>query len=165
MADVPNYAELVQRPDTWDKVLAEDPDIMHALIGDVLKIVQSDGAEGRVGRRPSADAMSFDEMWATLFPERFSTEAFPDALLALMAGRSQGQFAMRVPCTQAAISQLLSGKREPTPHMMEALARAGGVTAAYFVEWRAWWLGERVTAAMVSNPRLTATVMKRVANR
>lgn len=157
-----NYAASVQRLDAWDEVVAAEPDILYSLLQDVLKIVQSQGDTERVGRRPAAEAMDYDRLWAELFPKRYSTDPMPIALRELMGPLSQGQFALKVPCSQPTLSWLMTGKRNATPEMMESLAAAGGVTPAYFLEWRAWRLAGLLTDAMLADPARTVAMAKRL---
>lgn len=155
-----NYAEAVQRVDEWKRVMSDEPDIMISLVQDVLKILQSQDETERVGRRRSAEVMGYDELWAELFPSRYSTDPLPVALRALIAPLTQGQFSRKVPCNQSTLSWLTTGQRNATPEMMESLARAGGVTPAYFVEWRAWRLSALLTDAFVADPTATMKMAK-----
>jgi hypothetical protein len=158
-----NYAEAVQRTDSWGEVMAAEPDIMYSLIQDVLKIVQSQVDTDRVGRRPAAEAMDYDALWAELFPKRYSEDLFPVALRELMGSLTQGQFAMKVPCSQQALSWILSGKRQASLEMMAACATAGGVSPAFFFEWRTQRIAELVTEAVSADPKTTITMAKRLA--
>lgn len=160
-----NYASQAQRLDRWQEVLTREPDLMVGLIQDVLKIVQSQGDSERVGRRPAAQAMHYEDMWSELFPERYSSKPASESLRDLMAPLTQGQFAMKVPCSQAALSWILSGKRQPSIEMLEALARAGNVTPAFFREWRAWRISSLVTAALVDSPDMTTAIAKSLSRR
>lgn len=157
-----DYAQAVQRVDTWGQVLEAEPGIVHDLIQDIVKIVQSRGDADRIGRRPAARAVGFDDLWKTLVPERFSGEDFPEALRALLGAESAREFAKRVPTSEATMSRFLAGKRTPTLSMMEALAIAGGVTPAYFREWRTVRLAELLRDALMRDPRIASSYAKRM---
>lgn len=159
-----SYAETAQRVEDWEALLEAEPDIMLGLIRDVLKVVQSQAGE-QVGRRRAADALDYDELWHQLAPERYSIKPLPEALADLIAPLTQGQFALKVPCSRQALGWLVRGQRNASPDMMEALARAGGVTPAYFREWRAWRLFSLVINALVNDPERSAAIAKGLSRR
>ena len=159
-----NYPEAIQRTSDWEEILADEPDIMWGIISDVIKIVQSQNVDVRVGRRPEPEMMSVDGVWSVLFPDRFTTKPFP-AAFADLVGTERGsarQMSGKVPCTEKTVSSLLSGKQAPSPTMMEAISRVTGVTPAYFVEWRAWRISGLVTDALLADPARSATVAKKI---
>ena len=162
MSKAGGYAEYVQNISEWDRVLTEQPDMLIDIFADVAKIVQASKTGRVTGRRPTAQAVSMDELWETLFPERFSTAPISESLPPLIGDLSLGQFALKVGCARSLISQILTGKRSATPQTMTAMARAAGVTPAYFAEWRAWRLSELLADAFLANPELTAQIAKRL---
>lgn len=163
MPDIVDYATAVQRIDSWEQVLRDQPDVLHTLISDIVKIVQSQGEEDRIGRRPAPDAVSYDELFDLLMPKRFSSDPLPIALRDLMGPLSQKQFAIKA-CTQREyISQMLGGKRVPSMDVMASLARAGGVTPAYFAEWRAARLAQVLSDIMLTDPKWSVVMAKRLA--
>ncbi len=163
MPDVVDYAVAVQRLDSWESVLREHPDVMHSLISDIVKIVQSQGDEDRIGRRPAPDAVGYDELFELLMPKRFSTEPLPVSLRELIGPLTQKQFAIKSSTPRPYISRMLAGKQVPSLETMAAMARAGGVTPAYFLEWRAARLAAVLTSLLVGDPQWSATFAKRLA--
>lgn len=160
-----NFAYHVQDPDGWEAALASDPGMMMELVADVVKILQSQSSGRVTGRRPAAQPVSWDELWATLFPRRFSVDPFPAALEELVGDEPKSAFARRVPCDQSTMSQLTKGSRTPSVQMMESLARAGGVTPAYFREWRAYRISTLLGEALAADPAASAAVVKNVVRR
>lgn len=160
-----NFAEHVQNVDGWDAAFAADPDMMLELVADVVKIMQSQASDRVTGRRPAAQAIGWDELWDTLFPTRFSVEPLPVALRQLVGDGGPTAFARKVPCDQSTITQLVKGSRTASPQMMESLARAGGVTPAYFREWRVWRVSGLVAEALAADPTASAAVIKGVVRR
>lgn len=146
------------RADAWERVLAEDPDLMADLIADVLKVVAPRDPGRTTGRLPAAPAVDVRGLYARLFPARLSADPLPVALRALVGTTAQTEFARRVPCSQAALSWYMAGRRVPDAPTMARLAAAGGVTPAYFREWRAWWLAEQAAA----HPAATAAALRRL---
>lgn len=137
---------------------------MGQLIGDIYDVVKAeeDKANGirTMGRRPARKAVALDEVFATVFPPQVTTEAFPKALHDLMAGRSQRQFCMKIPCHQTTLSRLLSGQLQPDLTMMERIASAAKVPPTYFAEYRAQVIGQLVTEVFTDNPNLSIGAIK-----
>lgn len=63
---------------------------------------------------------------------------FADALqvLKLSSKQSYRQLAKAADVSPSFLSELLNGRKKPTVEMMERIARAGGVSATYFREYR-----------------------------
>lgn len=168
-----NWDAAIERaqPDSWTEerigaFLDARPDVLHHLIYDLYDVVKTEEererGEVRMGRRPRRRPTSWDEVWQTIMPDPFSMDPFPDAMVKLLNGRSQRQFARKVPCHQATLSRLISGQLEPDLPMLESIAMAAGVAPAYFLEWRAKYLGELITRACLMRPNISVTVLKRV---
>lgn len=165
VTDVVDYAVAVQGLESWERVLRDQPDVMHSLISDIVKIVQSQGDEDRIGRRPAPDAVGYDELFELLMPKRFSVDPLPVALRELIGPLTQKQFAIKACTSRPYISQMLAGSRVPSMDMMAALARAGGVTPAYFIEWRGARLAQILTSILCTDPQWSASFAKRLAGR
>lgn len=133
---------------------------MGAIIGDIYDEVKAEeereAGVRRMGRRPGRSA-SLSEVWATVFPAPYSMDPFPEALGKLLNGRSQRAFASKIPCNQSTLSRLLSGEWEPDLVMLERIAEAAKVAPAYFVEWRAMYVGELITKVLTASPNLGIT--------
>lgn len=153
----------------YDEILAhlnEHPVVAHRMIEDVYDAAKTEEERlrgiVRTGRRPRRQATSLDEVWSTIFPEPYSMDPFPDAMVKLLNGQSQRAFSRRVPCHQTTLSRMMAGKLQPDRVMLEQIAAAANVRASYFREWRALALGELVTQVMLDRPNVSVTVLQRV---
>ncbi len=146
----------------WVEAFDRNPDMLWSIIGDIVKVVKASEGPRRTGRRPPVRDMSLEDVWALLYPKRYSLAPFPEALAELMAGKSQRQFARLVPCHQTTLSRLLSGHLQPDLLMLESLAQAGGVPPSYFTEWRARYIAEVVTQVLTERPNMGVTALKRM---
>lgn len=149
------HAPYVEDAD-WSELLEGNPEVLHRIIADAYDVVLRDEEKAngikRSGRRPKPSQVPLGEVVGKVFPQQYSNLPFTKALEDLVSGRSQRQFARRVPCNQATLSKLLRGQYEPDMSMMERLALAGGQGPWYFREWRAQYVGALVTDALMSNP-------------
>lgn len=138
---------------------------MGAIIGDIFDEVKAEEEKEagvkRMGRRPGRSA-SLSEVYATVFPAPYSMDPFPEALTKLLNGRSQRAFAAKVPCNQSTMSRLLSGEWKPDIPMMESIAVAAKVSPAFFLEWRAMYVGQLITSTLMARPHLSITHLRTV---
>ena len=138
---------------------------MGAIIGDMYDEVKAEEEKEagvkRMGRRPSRTA-SLAEVWETVFPAPYSMDPFPETLHKLLNGRSQRAFARKIPCNQSTLSRLLSGEWSPDITMLERIADAAKVSPAYFVEYRALFVGQLITTVLIKAPNLGITHLSRV---
>lgn len=150
----------------WIEAFNRNSDIMWAIVGDIYDAVKTeqekDAGLRRMGRRPARHGSSMDEVYATVFPPRYTMDPFPLALEKLVDGRSQRQFAMRVPCDQGTLCRLLSGQAQPNLELMERIAVVAKVPAHYFVEYRALLIGNMVTRQLMEQPNIGITAIKRL---
>lgn len=146
----------------WAAVLIEQPDVMFNVIAYIVKVVKATEGPRKTGRRPGITGLSFDEVWDVLYPDRYTLEPLADALPKLMAGKSQRQVAAKVPCNQATLSRLLSGQMVPDLALIKSLAIALKVPPTYFVEYRAQRLAEVIQVALMAQPNLSVTLLKRL---
>lgn len=150
----------------WVEVFDRNPDIMWAIVADIYNVVKDqedrDAGVRRVGRRPGRVASSMEDVFNTVFPQQYTTDPFPEAFRKLLGERSQRQFAMKIPCNQATVSRMLSGEVKPDLIMLERVAAAAKVNPAYFLEYRAMFIGQLVTQIFTERPHLGITAVKRV---
>lgn len=148
----------------WRDLLEENPEVLHRIIADAYDVVlrEEEKANGarRSGRRPKPSQVPLGEVMEKIFPEQYSFEPFPRALVQLIGERSQRQFARQVPCDQATLSKLTRGHYIPSLPMMERLALAGGKGPWYFMEWRAGYIGALVADALTSSPSTCVQVIR-----
>jgi transcriptional regulator with XRE-family HTH domain len=139
---------------------------MGRIIGDIydelLAIEDKERGHRSLGRRPSRVEVPLDEVFAKVFGVPQSNEPFPVALASLLVGRSQRQFASRVPMDQSTLSRLLSGIKAPTRDIMERIATAARVDPAYFSEWRAEFVADLVRGCLVNSPHVGVKIVKNV---
>jgi hypothetical protein len=160
------YPEMDDPAEKWAVLLADKPDVLMTMIADIVKVAKAtEGGARRTGRRPVVAGMTFDEVWATLQPDRFSMQPFADSFAALIAdrGMTQRQFCQRLPWSQSSMSRLLSGQLTPDLKTLEAIASVAKVSPAYFLEYRAYLLGHLVAEVLQANPHLSITIVKRMA--
>lgn len=157
------FAEQAHGIEQWQTAIESNPDVTWRIMSDIVKVVQAESAPKRTGRRPAPEAMGFEQLLGIIYPDRFSMEPFPDALSHLMGDKTQVEFAPLMHVSQPQLSRLLKGKVTPDMGVMESAAAAGGVTPAFFVEWRAQKLASLVTAVYVANPNLSVNVVKQIA--
>jgi hypothetical protein len=146
--------------------LDRNPTITYQLVEDIYDEVKTqqekDQGKVHIGRRPRRTAASMDEVWDTILPQQYSMDPFPEALAKLLNGQSQRAFSRKVPCHQTTLSRLMAGKLEPDLTMLENIARAARVTPAFFVEWRAMYVGGLVTRVLMERPNMSVTALQRV---
>ena len=148
----------------WQGFLTENPEALYRIIADTYDVVlrERERANGvrRSGRRPKPSQVPIEEVYAAVFPPRYAMEPFIPALEALVGNESQRSFSRRVPCDQATLSRLLSGRLAPDLSMMERLAGAAGVKPWYFAEWRAAWVGGLIRDVLASRPDLSIKALQ-----
>lgn len=147
---------------TWEERLKDQPDILWSIIGDIVKIMKSTDSPRRVGRRPSVDGMSMDELWKLLYPEQFTMDPFPIALRDLMerTGTSERALARKIPCSQPMINRWVRGLRKISLGDLERIAAALRVPPSYFVEYRARKFASLVESHFMANPNASIAVAK-----
>jgi transcriptional regulator with XRE-family HTH domain len=152
--------------DAWLKFFdsAAGTEAMGKLLYDIYDEVKAqeerEAGKHKMGRRPARDAVSIDELFSVVFPAQYSNDPLPEALRKLMAGRSQRQFAQRIPCSQPWLARILSGEATPDIYMIEAIADAAKVPPWFFPEWRAMFLSNMVLEAYTRSPHLSITALR-----
>jgi hypothetical protein len=149
----------------WLAVFADQPDLLRQILGDVYQVVlaerEREGGVHRRGRRPKRAPSSRDDLLRMVTPDHWNNLPFPIALRGLLAGRSQRQFAMKVPISQASMSRLLDGSQHPDLAMLTSIAAAAKVPAHFFIEYRALFISQLVCRVLMTNPHIGITAMKR----
>lgn len=150
----------------WKAAFDANEDIMWAIIGDIYDAVKTEEEKAagirRMGRRPARQGTSMDEVYKTIFPQQFTMDPFREAFEKLLKGRSQRQVAAKIPCDQATISRLLSGRLMPDLRMLERVADVCKVPPYFFVEYRALMVGQLVTQVLLEQPNMGVTAVKRL---
>lgn len=161
-----DYPSVLMGEGEWRAALDANEDIMWMIIRDVYDAVKTeqekDAGIRRMGRRPARHASSMDEVWATVFPARYTQENFQVAFTDLVGARSQRAVAIKVGCNQATVSRLLSGQAQPDALMMERIATGFKIPATFFTEYRALAVGSLITRVMTEQPHLGIAAVKRL---
>ena len=136
------------------------------IVGDIYGEIraQEEKKKGnvRVGRRATLPVRPFDEVIETVFPQQYTMEPFHVAFKEILEGRSQKEFAAKVPMSQPSLSRILSGSKRPNMGMIESMATAAHMNPSYFVEYRALWLSKLVMETYIKNPNLLVKTYKQV---
>lgn len=160
------YESTAMGEQQWLAAFDSNPDIMWSILADIYNVVKDEeereAGKKRMGRRPTRAASSIDELMNTVMPAQFDQEPFPEALRKLLIGKSQTQFARRVPCAQSTVSRLLSGEMEPDIVMLERVAVAAKVPPHFFIEYRAAYVSQLVQRVLTERPNLGVKVFKRL---
>lgn len=134
--------------------------IVYDIYDEVKSAEERNAGLRRIGRRPGRSAVPLDEVMAVVLPTEFTNDPLPLALSRLIVGKSQRQFARRVPITQSHLCRLLSGERVPNLEQLERLAEAAGVQPWYFMEWRAQYISTLMGEVMAQSPHLSITALR-----
>lgn len=142
--------------------------IIYDVYDETISREEREAGKRRIGRRPAREATSLAKVMAVVRPEEFSNEPLPIALKALMRGRTQRQFAVKVPISQTHLGRLLLPETySPDSYpleLMEALAQAANVGPWHFREWRAQYIGSLITEVLLANPHLGITALRGLRN-
>ncbi len=138
--------------------------IIYDVYDEVVSREEREAGKRRIGRRPAREATSLAAVMAIVKPEEFSNEPLPVALRRLLRGRSQRQFAAKVPISQPYLNRLLAGQHKIDLDMLERIADAAGVHPWHFPEWRAQYIGGLVTEVLQESPHLGITALRALRN-
>lgn len=156
----------------WIDRFTEDPDLMWRIVGDMVRFVSSDEiprGDKTNGRSAGARMVqpqhrNLETVWRVLHGH-FSNDPFPVAVRELIGKRSMRLFAQRAGFkSSATLHRYIRGERQLTMEALEAMAKAGKVDPAYFVEWRALWLSRELFRAMVRRPNESMRAVKMIRN-
>jgi transcriptional regulator with XRE-family HTH domain len=137
--------------------------IIYDIYDEVVSREEREQGKRRIGRRPARDAVSLAAVMAIVKPEEFTNDPLPIALQKLLRGRSQRQFARKVPISQPYLNRLLAGQHNQLDlTTLESLAEAAGVHPWHFPEWRALFVGELVTEVMREEPHIGITILRQL---
>lgn len=136
--------------------------VLYDIYDEVMSAEERNAGIRRIGRRPGRKAVPLDEVMGIVLPQEFTNDPLPVALGRLLRGRSQRQFAYKVPCSQSHLSRILSGERMPDLDQLERIAEAAGVRPWFFPEWRAQYVSGLVTEVLAENPHLSISALKTI---
>jgi transcriptional regulator with XRE-family HTH domain len=139
--------------------------IIYDVYDEVVSREERENGKRRIGRRPAREATSLAKVMAVVRPEEFTNDPLPVALRKLLRGRSQRQFARRVPISQPYLNRLLSGAHTNYDlDLLESLADAAEVPPWHFAEWRARYIGQLIAETLASNPHMGITALRALRN-
>ena len=165
-------------PDIWLRFFEDNPEQLHWLIRNLYAVLRPTVIEGRRGGPRPRSVGTWNDINDVLSP-KYSSDPFPVALKELMGKQSLAAFSVKVPCSKSVLFRLVTSRTQfgigrggsnpgidpaATMERLGALARAGGMKPAYFVEWRALWLQEALTAALLKQPNLSISLMMQLAD-
>lgn len=145
----------------WRKYLAENPDVLHRLLGELYQ----------AARGASATPPTLEDLWDVVAP-RFSNEPFGTAVKDLLNGRSVRWLANEIHIHNVPLARVLNGERDvvsvrdPKGSMarIEVIARALDVHPSYFAEWRRLWVMVLIDTAFEEQPHLSIGVYRKFAH-
>lgn len=144
----------------WVEFFDAQPDVMWQILGDIAKVYVATEGERRVGRRPGV-SMSLEDLQKIIEPS-YSMDPITTSLPELIGGRSQRAFAARVPVHHSTLQRFIAGTHVATKEQLEAMAKAGRVGPAYFLEWRQMFVVQALTAVFAERPNLSIAAYKRL---
>lgn len=155
------YPSYKNTEEHWVRFFDEHPEVVFQILGDIAKVfVATDETTRKVGRRPGV-SMSLADLEKIISPS-YSMDPVSVSLPELLGSRSQRAFAARVPIHRRTLQRFIAGTHVPTQAQLEAMARAGRVSPAYFREWRQLFVAEAMTKIFAANPNLSITAYKRL---
>ena len=134
--------------------------ILYDIYDEVRSAEERNAGLRRIGRRPGRSAVPLQEVMDVVLPTEFTNDALPVSLARLIGGRSQRQFALKVPITQSHLCRILSGERRPNLEQLERIANAAGVRPWFFPEWRALYISALMGEVMADSPHLSITALR-----
>jgi hypothetical protein len=156
----------------WVAFFDEQPDVMHAILGDIFVITKAHEATvKKSGRRPKFTNGSLDELWDMITPT-YSTEPFGSAVEALIGQQSIRAFSAKIPMHYWSLIRLMRGERkivqpndiEGSMRTLEMIAKAGKVSAFYFAEYRTLYIFQMFEEVFTAKPNFTVGLVKRLSD-
>lgn len=157
----------------WVAHYTDNPETLTQMLGDLYRVYKSEEekhngtANPTGGRRKSHINGNLDELWSIITP-KFSILPFHQAFEELKGKRSLRQFAGRCGIDFRDLSRMvqssagtLKGRQRPATRFdLEAIAKAGGVHPAYFMEWRLLIVQSLITDVCAAQPNLSITMLR-----
>jgi hypothetical protein len=154
----------------WVAYFDEQPDVMHAILGDIFVITKAHEATvKKAGRRPKFTNGSLDELWDMLTPT-YSTAPFSEAVTELIGDQSIRGFSAKIPMHYWSLIRLMRGERKiinpndinSSMQTLEMIAKAGRVSAFYFTEYRTLYIFKMFEEVFAAKPNFTIGIVKRL---
>jgi hypothetical protein len=142
-----------------------DPQIAYRILYDMVDIFRA-ADERKLGNRRTGRRVKVripkERMVAEVVGLGPSMDPFSVAIIALMDGRSQTQFAQLMGISQGQLSRLMGGTRQLDRQTLEMAAAAGRVPPWYFMEWRAMYVAEWVADLLGHHPNISMKILTQV---
>lgn len=154
----------------WVAYFDEQPDVMHAILGDIFVITKAHEATvKKSGRRPKFTNGSLDELWDMLTPT-YSTAPFGEAVTELIGEQSIRGFSAKIPMHYWSLIRLMRGERKivqpqdiaGSMQTLEMIAKAGKVSPFYFAEYRSLYIFAMFEEVFAAKPNFTIGLTKRL---
>lgn len=145
-------------PSFWSEFLAENPDVLHRILGDLYQIASKELRENP----------TLDDLWALVAPS-YSLQPFPQAFMAAAGKRSIRQIAGQLGIHHSILARYINEDvpivraTDPVGSLarLEAIALTLKVHPAYFAEWRRLWVLAVIDSAMESQPNLSVGIYRK----
>lgn len=149
----------------WKKAFDNDPDLLGHVLQDLLKL--GGVIPGKSGRRPGLDPAraepELDRMLGRDPTSRpYTLLPFPEAFSLLLGGRSLRSAENKIGMPKTRLHRLLKGETDPSAEEMEAIAKAYGKSASYFLEYRMRAIASEVFTQLSRQPEVTVRVYEKI---
>ena len=150
--------------DEWIALFDRAPHVMHQILGDIFRETRAQeerlNGKARIGRRPKTIDGTMDELWDMITP-RYSMDPFPIAVKELIdAAPSLRAFALKAKMNHPTLLRLMSGEMKLDKYRLAAIARAGNVSPAFFIEYREMVIVEAITTVFTAKPNYSLAAYK-----
>jgi len=156
----------------WLAHYSANPETLTSMLGDLYRVYKSEEekrngtANPSGGRRKAHINGNMDELWSIITPQ-FSTKPFHAAFEELRGKRTVRQYAAKAGMDHRYLSRIVNisaGKpikgRPADRYDLEAIAKAGGVHPAYFLEWRLMVVQDLIAEVFTRQPHLSVNVLR-----
>lgn len=153
----------------WGALFDRQPEVLHKILGDIFRETKAEqdreAGRARIGRRPKHINGSLDELHQMITPQ-YAQEPFAAAVKVLIdKAPSLRAFAAKVPMHHHTLTRMMRGDLVLERWRLEAIAKAGKVQPAYFMEYREMMIVEALTSYLRARPNVSIGVHKRLARK
>lgn len=134
----------------WSRVFHSDPTLMGRIISDMAKMEQE--SSGKPGKRPSLSSEDTAQYYRKYQNDDYSMFEFKDAFKVLKGNRSFRAMAHKCDLSHGMVQRLLNGTADPTPEIMEKVAKAFKKHPSYFLEYRVNYVTSMIFHMMMEYP-------------
>lgn len=161
----------------WTQHYEANPDVLTKMLGDLYRTYKSEEAKRAGTANPSGGRRrahingNLDELWSVVTP-RFSMLPFDQAFAELKGERSLRAYATKCGIDFKRLSKLVKMSQGSlksftvtlTRYDLEAIAKAGGVHPAFFLEWRLMIVQDLIAEVFTRQPNLSISILRTLGN-